>query len=213
MPITTITQDTDNLTLTIVADFAAPVRRLWDAYADPRQIERFWGPPGWPATFTRHDMATGGESHYFMRGPDGEPSHGYWKFDQVWAAHHDPELIKRWMLGPEGWTMPVCEVATEIGGTYRNEWVDARGENRFGFTGELVESEPPVREVTTERMIGTDGPTTTNEMTLTPLEQGTLFSLVITYPDAATREMILATGMTDGMESSFARLESTVLVA
>ena len=61
MPITTITKDTDNLTLTVVADFDAPVGRLWDAYSDPRQIERFWGPPEWPATFTRHDMAVGGE--------------------------------------------------------------------------------------------------------------------------------------------------------
>lgn len=48
MPITSVTQDPEALTLTVVADFAVPVRRLWDAYADPRQIERFWGPPGWP---------------------------------------------------------------------------------------------------------------------------------------------------------------------
>ena len=65
-----------------------------------------------------------------------------------------------------------------------------------------------MRAVTTERMIGTDGPTTTNELTLTPLDSGTLLSLLITYPDAQTREMILGTGMTDGMETSYARLEA-----
>jgi len=59
MPITSVDKDLDALTMTVVADFAAPLRRLWDAYADPRQIERFWGPPGWPATFRRHDMVPG----------------------------------------------------------------------------------------------------------------------------------------------------------
>lgn len=78
MPITSVTQDPEALTLTVVADFAVPVRRLWDAYADPRQIERFWGPPGWPATFTRHDVTVGGRSNYAMTGPDGERSGGYW---------------------------------------------------------------------------------------------------------------------------------------
>lgn len=60
-------------------------------------------------------------------------------------------------------------------------------------------------------MIGMDGPGTRNEMTLTPVEDGTLLAIVITYPDMATRDMILATGMTDGMETSYARLESEVL--
>ncbi len=77
MPITSITKDTEALTMTVVADFGVPVRRLWDAYADPRQLERFWGPPTWPATFSRHDMAVGGRSHYLMTGPDGDQSHGY----------------------------------------------------------------------------------------------------------------------------------------
>jgi len=64
MPITSVHKDLEALTLTVVADFPVTVRRLWDAYADPRQIERFWGPPEWPATFYRHDMAPGGRSHY-----------------------------------------------------------------------------------------------------------------------------------------------------
>jgi uncharacterized protein YndB with AHSA1/START domain len=66
--------------MTVVAQFAAPVARVWAAYADPRQIERFWGPPEWPATFTRHDFAVGGRSEYYMTGPTGEKSSGFWEF-------------------------------------------------------------------------------------------------------------------------------------
>ncbi|MDD9205971.1 SRPBCC domain-containing protein, partial [Georgenia sp. 10Sc9-8] len=130
---------------------------------------------------------------------------------QAWDAHHDPDLLRRWMLGPDGWTMPVCEVATSVGQTYRFEWEQDDGEGRFGFTGELLEFEPPYREVTTERMIGMDGPGTTNELTLTPVDGGTLLTVLITYPDAELRETVLATGLTDGMEASCARLETEVL--
>jgi uncharacterized protein YndB with AHSA1/START domain len=321
MPITSVEKDLDALTMTVVADFPVPVRRLWDAYADPRQLEKFWGPVEWPATFTRHDMAVGGRSNYYMSGPDGERSSGYWEFlavepgrsfevrdgfagpdgdpdpdmpamrmvyafeetdggsrlvtttsfnshdelekllgmgmeeglksamsqiddvvadltsfaagravdaqligetqvrvsrvirgtvQQVWDAHHEPEIVRRWMLGPEGWTMPVCEVGTAVGQTHRSEWEQDNGEGRFGFTGEILEFEPPHREVSTERMIDTDGPSTVNEVTLTEVEGGTLLTLVITYPDAETRETVLATGMTDGMEASYARLEAEV---
>src|SRR5690606_26225497 len=109
------------------------------------------------------------------------------------------ELVQRWLLGPDGWSMPVCEIATEVGETYRYEWAADVGEDRFGFTGELLESAAPHRAVTTERMLGTDGPSTVNAMTLTPVAEGTLLSVVITYPTRELRDMILATGMTDGM--------------
>lgn len=131
--------------------------------------------------------------------------------EQVWKAHHDPALVQRWMLGRDGWTMPVCEVATSAGDTYRYEWESQQGEGRFGFTGQLVEAQPPYRAVTTEQMIGMDGPATLNELTLTPVEGGTLLALVITYPSAEVRDAVLATGMTDGMETSYARLEREVL--
>ena len=71
MPITSVTKDPENLTMTVVADFSVPLRRLWDAYVDPRQLEKFWGPPQSPATFTRHDAFPGGVSTYAMTGPDG----------------------------------------------------------------------------------------------------------------------------------------------
>ena len=80
MPITSITSDADALSLTVVGDYPVPVERLWEAYADPRQLERFWGPESWPATFTRHDMEPGGRSEYYMTGPDGGTSRGWWRF-------------------------------------------------------------------------------------------------------------------------------------
>lgn len=321
MPITSVTKDAESLTMTVVADFAATPRRLWDAYLDPRTLERFWGPPTYPAMFTRHDGYVGGRSEYAMTGPEDDVSRGYWEWvavdelksfevrngfanpdgtanpqmpsmrmifafearpdgsrvstttyfnsvdelekllsmgmeqgmteamgqmdavladlaafaasdgtttqvlsdtqvrisrvvrgdpDAVWQAHQEPALLRQWLLGPDGWTMPVCEVATEVGQTYRYEWEKLDGEGRFSFTGTLLESLPPHRSVTTEAMIGTDGPSTTNELTLTPGEGGTLVSVLITYPDATVRDTALATGMTDGMESSYARLESLI---
>jgi uncharacterized protein YndB with AHSA1/START domain len=133
--------------------------------------------------------------------------------EQVWRAHHEPELLKRWLLGPDGWTMPVCEVATEVGGSYRYEWEAEDGSGRFGFEGELLASEPPYRVVTSERMIGVEGAGSVNEMTLTPVGAGTLLTIVITYPGAEVRDAVLGTGMTDGMEHSYARLENEVLAA
>lgn len=83
MPITAVHQDPEQLTMTVVAAFPVSVKRLWDAYADARQLERFWGPPAYPATFTRHDMVEGGCSTYSMVGPDGDVSRGYWEFLEV----------------------------------------------------------------------------------------------------------------------------------
>ena len=83
MPLTSITKDAANLTLTVVGDYPVPQQRLWDAFADPRQLERFWGPPLMPATFTRHDLKVGGRAEYFLTGPKGETWSGSWKFTAV----------------------------------------------------------------------------------------------------------------------------------
>ena len=69
------------LTLTLVGEYDVPVERLWQAWTDPRQLERFWGPPEWPARFLRHDVVAGGRSLYVMTGPDGDRSAGYWQFE------------------------------------------------------------------------------------------------------------------------------------
>ena len=79
MSVVITTQDPERLTLTIVADLAAPPARVWDLWADPRRLERWWGPPTWPATFTEHDVAVDGTSRYFMTGPNGEKAHGWWR--------------------------------------------------------------------------------------------------------------------------------------
>lgn len=320
MPIESVTSNTDDLTLTAIGVYPVPVERLWAAWADPRQLERFWGPPQWPATFTRHDMREGGRSEYFMSGPNGECSHGYWIFEevdpprafavrdgfadpdgtpsdampgtqmrltfeatptgsrfvavsrfpsleameklvamgmkeglslalaqmddvladlrasaagtdvellddthvlitreirgslqQVWRAHQEAELVQQWMLGPDGWTMPVCETAGEVGATYRYEWQSEADGSSFGFVGEMLEMEAPRRVVFTENMIGQEGPGTTNEMTLVPRPGGrTRIELRITYPSRELRDMILGTGMADGMEVSYARLEEVI---
>jgi uncharacterized protein YndB with AHSA1/START domain len=83
MPLTSVTKDAAELTLTVVGDFPVPQQRLWDAFADPRQLERFWGPPTWPATFTRHDFKAGGRAEYFLTGPKGERWSGSWTFTAV----------------------------------------------------------------------------------------------------------------------------------
>jgi uncharacterized protein YndB with AHSA1/START domain len=83
MPVTNVQQDLDNLTLTITADFAAPVARIWQVYADPRQLEKVWGPPTYPATVVDHDFTPGGRTTYFMTGPEGEKFAGYWQITTV----------------------------------------------------------------------------------------------------------------------------------
>ena len=79
MTIVSSTQDREALTFVIVAEFAAPPSRVWQLWADPRQLERWWGPPTWPATFEEHDFVAGGRSRYYMTGPEGEKARGWWR--------------------------------------------------------------------------------------------------------------------------------------
>ena len=222
MPVVSIISDPATLTLTATGEYAVPLERLWAAWTTPQLVERFWGPPQWPATFTRFDLMEGGKAEYHMSGPNGEVSHGYWTFVsveaprsfavddgfanpdgtpntdlpqtrmrlrfevtptgsrfvavstfpsveamegvlamgmvegltaalaqmddvladlrdhadsmrtalqvvddthvvvtrevrgsllQVWRCHHEADLVRRWLLGPPGWVMPICRVA------------------------------------------------------------------------------------------------------
>lgn len=78
MPVTAVTSDIDSRTLTITADFAAPVERIFGIYADPRKLEQVWGPPTYPATVVDHDLTPGGRVNYLMTGPDGDKFYGCW---------------------------------------------------------------------------------------------------------------------------------------
>ena len=80
MTIVSTTKDRDDLTMTLVAELAAPPSRVWQVWADPRRLERWWGPPTWPATFEEHDLSVGGTMRYVMTGPDGEKARGWWRF-------------------------------------------------------------------------------------------------------------------------------------
>jgi uncharacterized protein YndB with AHSA1/START domain len=83
MSVTSVDKDLDSLTLTLVADFDAPIERVWQLWADPRQLERWWGPPSHPATVEEHDLTPGGGVTYFMTGPDGEKARGWWRVTSV----------------------------------------------------------------------------------------------------------------------------------
>jgi uncharacterized protein YndB with AHSA1/START domain len=326
MPVTSVTTDLEALTMTLVADFPVPVERLWKAFADPRQLERFWGPPGYPTTFDRFELRPGGIAHYWMTSPEGERFYGRWDFTEIdephrivildsfadaqgevdtsigtgrmtftfestaegsrytavsandtledlekvlemgqvegmtqaigqldtvladlreyalgkgitteilddthvritrafeaprhliWRAHTEPELMKRWLLGPDGWVMTVCDLDPTPGASYRYAWAPEEGNagQAFGFEGETLVVDPERRLVSTERMTGLDAPGTVNDLSFDEVDGVTLMTLYITYADVAQRDMILATGMTEGMETSYQRLERELINA
>ena len=127
--------------------------------------------------------------------------------EAVDRAHTDPKLIQKWMLGPEGWTMPVCISEARLGGKMRFEWTNGEGQG-FYLTGECLELEPYSRIVHVERMHLPD-PTPDNhvETRFDADGKGTLMTMRMTLPNAATRAAMLATGMEHGMEASYVRLE------
>ncbi len=87
MPVTEIHKDPVALTMTVISDFPAPPQRIWQLWSDPRQLERWWGPPSYPATVVDHTLTPGGRVTYFMTGPDGERFHGWWQVLAVEAPH------------------------------------------------------------------------------------------------------------------------------
>jgi uncharacterized protein YndB with AHSA1/START domain len=128
--------------------------------------------------------------------------------EAVYRAHTEPALIQKWLLGPDGWTMPVCINEARPGGRIRYEWTDGKG-GGFYLTGEYIELKPFSRIVHVERMYLPD-PTPDNhiETTFEPHGSGTLMTMRMTLPDAATRDAMLSTGMEHGMEASYVRLET-----
>lgn len=131
----------------------------------------------------------------------------------VYRAHTECVLIKQWLLGPEGWTMPVCVNEAKPGGKIRYEWSDGKG-GGFSLTGEYVELVPFSRIVHVERMhLPQATPDNHVETRFEADGAGTLMTMRMTLPDAETRAAMLATGMEHGMEASYVRLETTLTVA
>ena len=128
--------------------------------------------------------------------------------EAVYRAHTEPELIQQWLLGPDGWTMPVCINEARPGGKIRYEWSNGKGAN-FYITGEFLALEPFHRIVHIERMHLPD-PTPDNhvETTFQSDGAGTLMTMRMTLPNAETRAAMLATGMEHGMEASYVRLDA-----
>jgi len=129
--------------------------------------------------------------------------------EAVYRAHTEPALIQKWLLGPEGWSMPVCINEARPGGKIRYEW--SNGKFGFHLTGEYLELVPYSRIVHVERMFLPD-PTPDNhvETTFAPDGGGTLMTMRMTLPDTQTRAAMLSTGMEGGMEASYVRLEAMI---
>jgi uncharacterized protein YndB with AHSA1/START domain len=90
LSVTSVDKDYDHLTVTLVAEFDASIDQVWELWSDPRKLERWWGPPGYPATVQTHDLTPGGRVEYLMTGPEGETHHGAWRVTAV----HPPTALE-----------------------------------------------------------------------------------------------------------------------
>jgi uncharacterized protein YndB with AHSA1/START domain len=122
----------------------------------------------------------------------------------VFEAHTKPEHLKNWMLGPDGWTMPVCEIDLRPGGMWHFVWRRADG-SEMEMRGVYKEVVPPEKLVSTESW-GGDWPETVNTLTLSEQDGKTTLTITILYPSKEARDAVLNTGMKDGMNQSFERL-------
>ena len=87
MTVITSSRNAEDLTMTLVAEFDAAPERLWNVWEDPRKLERWWGPPTYPATFTRHEFEPGGQCRYYMTGPDDFKHYGWWRLESIDPLH------------------------------------------------------------------------------------------------------------------------------
>jgi len=130
----------------------------------------------------------------------------------VWDAHTHPELVKKWLLGPPGWSMPVCRIDLRVGGTYRFEWRNDSDGTTMAMGGTYKEVKPIERIVQTEKF---DDPWYEGEAvsTFTLREQGskTILTTTVRYASKAVRDSVIKSGMTTGVEQSFDRLEKELL--
>lgn len=149
-------------------------------------------------------LKTEGDTHVVVtRRFDASP-------EALFQAHMDCKLVQKWLLGPEGWTMPVCMNEARPGGKFRYEWSNGKGQG-FHITGEFLEVEAPSRIVHVERMFLPERtPDNHIETRFDADGKGTLMTMRMTLPDEKTRAAMLATGMEHGMEASYVRLEGMI---
>jgi uncharacterized protein YndB with AHSA1/START domain len=131
----------------------------------------------------------------------------------VYRAYTEPQLVKRWLLGPPGWTMPVCEMDVRVGGRYRWRWKSDKDSSEFGFAGTFREVQPAAKLVHSEAYdpgtVGDDYPKNEAIVTVTFTEEGgvTTVTSLIDFGSKETRDAAVGTGMTDGMEQSYQLLD------
>lgn len=127
----------------------------------------------------------------------------------VFDFHTKPEYVKRWLLGPPGWSMPVCDIDLTVGGRYCYRWRNDGDGREFGVQGQFLEIASPERIVNLETMEGMPGETT---VTLTFDERGnqTLLTVNMLFDSQQTRDVAMETGMTEGMGMSYDRLEEQI---
>lgn len=126
MTVTALRKDPEALTLTVDAEFDATPERVWQLWADPRQLERWWGPPTYPATVTSHDLRPGGRVEYHMTGPEGDTPAGYWELVEV-----DPP---RRIVFYDGFANPDGSPSDEFPGTTASVTIAAIGGGRTRMT-------------------------------------------------------------------------------
>lgn len=127
----------------------------------------------------------------------------------VFATHTEPEHLRRWQLGPDGWTMPICEIDLRVGGAWRSVWRSTEGRGEFQISGEFLEVDAPHRLVQTERM--GDGPQSVSTLVFSEHDGRTLLTTTMRFPTRELRDEVLATGMTDGAAVSYDRLDTHLL--
>ena len=136
MTVTDVRKDPDALTLTITSEFAAALDRVWQLWADPRRLEKWWGPPTYPATFVDHDLTPGGRVTYYMTGPEGDQARGWWKVLAVEAPtrleFEDGFADEDWNNNPKLPTTRGVVTLTEAGGRTRMQI-----ETTFGSVEEM----------------------------------------------------------------------------
>jgi len=134
----------------------------------------------------------------------------------VWRAYMEPDLLRRWCSGQPGWSMPVCEMDMNVGGQYRWRWRSDENGQEFGFTGEVLEVVPHARIVHTQIFdpgdlgVSMGGEPSIITVTFHELNGITNVTTTIKYASKADRDAALSTGMTDGMEKSYKRLDGVL---